>query len=268
VLIKAFIPVNTRHTFQIDLSEHFPHLARAPIVEAVIHWRARSDKTLQREALLDQLKARLPDYPTVNAQHELQLKATFGPERAAHAQSTQWEGFRLESADSRHIAQFTRNGFVFSRLTPYEDWSRFATEAKRLWRIHVELTEPSEIERLGVRFINRIVPVDLDKLGDVLTLPPRYPGDMDIPFQQFLHQTLFDVAGHPYSINVIQTSQPPTPPDNPLGLIIDIDVFSRTTIDLNDTVVDQRLTEMRCLKNKVFFALITQKALAQFQETA
>ena len=32
------------NVFKIDLSESFEHLPNAPIVEAVIHWRARAEK--------------------------------------------------------------------------------------------------------------------------------------------------------------------------------------------------------------------------------
>ena len=30
------------------------------------------------------------------------------------------------------------------------------TEAMRLWELHVEVAKPTEVQRLGVRFINRI----------------------------------------------------------------------------------------------------------------
>lgn len=254
--------------FEIDLNESFPRLPRAPIVEAVIHWRARAEKTLDRAELLEEIKARLPDYPTAQLQQEVQLEARIGPEGAAQAQRARWHGYRFESTDRRYIAQFTRNGFVFSRVTPYNDWNQFAAEAKRLWQIHAELTEPSEIERLGVRFINRIVPVELDKLGEILTLPPRSPGSLTLPIGEFLHRSMFAVPGHPYKVNVIQISQPPAPPDtDALGLILDIDVFTTTAIERNPATLDARLAEMRWLKNKTFYSLLTPQAIERFKES-
>ena len=258
--------MNARPTFTIDLAEEFPHLNRAPIVEAVIHWRARSEKALDRENFLEQLKTKLPDYPNVQSQQEVQLEAQFGPEGAAQAQPARWHGFRFESKDQPYIAQFTRNGFVFSRVTPYEDWDRFAAEAKRLWRIHLDLAEPSEIERLGVRFINRIVPVDLGHLDEILTLPPQSPDGLALPIAEFLHRSLFEVPGHAYRVHVIQTSQPPTPPENAPGLIVDIDVFTTTTTELDDAVIDERLGEMRWLKNKAFYAVLENQMIERFKE--
>ncbi len=260
--------MNARPTFTIDSQEAFPHLPGAPIVEAVIHWRARAEKTLERAKLLEEIKARLPDYPTVQLQQEVQFEAQIGTEGASGAQRARWAGFRFESADRRYIAQFTRNGFVFSRVRPYEDWDRFAAEAKRLWQIHVELTEPSEIERLGVRFINRIVPVELDKLGEILTLPPRSPGSLMLPIGEFLHRSLFAVPGQPYRVNVIQASQPSAPPEtDALGLILDIDVFTTATIERDPATLDARLAEMRWLKNKTFYSLLTPQTIERFKES-
>lgn len=252
--------------FTIDLKESFPHLPHAPIVEAVIHWRARSEKALEPDKLLEELKERLPNYPTAKPQHEVQLQAQIGPAGSAQAQHARWHGFRLESTDHRYIAQFTRNGFVFSRVSQYENWDRFLREAMRLWQIHVELTEPSEIERLGVRFINRVVPVELDKLNDILTTPPQAPGSLAIPIAEFLHRNLYIV--HPYSVNVIQTSQPPAPPEtDAIGLILDIDVFTTATIEPNSPELDDRLAEMRWLKNKTFYSLLTPQTIERFKES-
>jgi uncharacterized protein (TIGR04255 family) len=256
-----------RPTFTIDLKEGFPKLPRAPIVEAVIHWRARSEKKLKRDELRQQLVEKLPDYPTVKIQHELHVESALGPDGAEVSRRDEWHGFRLETKDGRYIAQFTRNGFVFSRVAPYEDWDRFAAEARRLWQIHVDLTEPAEIERLGVRFINRIVQDDIATLGEGLTLPPRAPTRMALPIGEFLHRTLFDVPGHPYRVHVIQTSQPPAPPETErLSLILDIDVFTTQATQLDDNVLETRLKEMRWLKNKAFYSLLTEETIRLFEE--
>ncbi|NMC21715.1 MAG: TIGR04255 family protein [Thermogutta sp.] len=245
---------------KIDPEERFPRLARAPIVEAVIHWQARAEAALDREALEAYLRERLPEYPLLRPQHEVRLEHELGPSASAIRRSESWQGFRLFSKDERQVAQFTRNGFVFSRLAPYEGWDSFAEEAKRLYRIHAEIAKPSEIERLGVRFINRIVPFDPDSAADYLTVPPSSPQAFRLPIREFLHQSLFDVPNHPYNLNVVQTVQPaPMPHAEGMALILDIDVFTTKPLDLNENTLDQGLTEMRWLKNKAFFTLVTDK---------
>jgi len=258
--------MDNRPVFRMELSEDFPHLDHAPIVEAVIHWRARGEANLEPEKLRSQLAGKLPDYPAVKSQQELHLESKIDAQSAAHSQRTEWRGLRLESTNGRNIAQFMRDGFAFSRLAPYENWDRFATEAIRLWRIHAEFARPLEVERLGVRFINRIAPIDLGRLEDVLTSPPQHPGELALPVREFLHRTDFETPGTSYNVAVIQTTQPPAPPDNALALILDIDVSARESIELDDAASHERLNEMRWLKNKAFFGSLHEHAIQRFRE--
>lgn len=249
--------------FKIDLTESFEHLPNAPIVEAVIHCRARVEKKLVPSALLEQLKDRMPDYPVSQRQQEIGVNAEIGPEGTALNQSHSWHGFRFQSADKLQIAQYTRNGFVFSRLKPYQDWETFQVEAQRLWSIYCEVAEPSEIQRLGVRFIN-LIPVEPREVGAILALPPCSPKSMRIPIDTFLHQTKFNIPHHPYELNVVQTIQPPAPPEREShGLILDLDVGTTRPIPFDE--MDDRLRQMQWIKNKAFFSLLKKPALKRFR---
>jgi uncharacterized protein (TIGR04255 family) len=249
--------------FKIDLSETFEHLPNAPIVEAVIHWRARAEKKLEPATLLEQLKAKLTDYPHSQRQQEIGMETEFNAEGAAMRQHHAWHGFRFESADKFQVAQYTRNGFVFSRLKPYQDWEKFQAEAQRLWCIYRELAEPSEVQRLGVRFIN-LMPVNPKEVASLLTLPPRSPQSMKLPIDTFLHQTKFDIPDHPYELNVVQTIQPPAPPEREsFGLILDLDVGTTRPIPFDE--IDNRLLQMQWIKNKAFFSLLKNPALKRFR---
>ena len=256
--------------FKIDLKESFEHLPNAPIVEAVIHWRARSEKKLVPAELLRQLKERLPDYPMSQQQQEIEMASQVGEDgSAAQQHRTSWHGFRFESNDHRHVAQFTRNGFVFSRLKPYESWEPFEAEAQRLWQVYRELAEPSEIQRLGVRFINLIAPVQPEQLKRLLTLPPKNPKGLELPVRGFMHQTTFEIPGSPYTLNVNQTIQPTSPPHaSGFNLILDIDVSTTTVLELDSDKIKQRLAEMRWLKDKAFFTLLKKSALKRFKEVS
>lgn len=250
--------------FTIDLTESFEHLPHAPIVEAIIHWRARGEKKLEPNALLEQLKAKLPDYPHSQRQQEIGVGTEFGPDGTALHQRHHWHGFRFESPDKLYVAQFTRNGFVFSRLKPYEDWETFEAEAKRLWQVYCELAEPSEVQRLGVRFINRIISVDPAKLPELLAIPPRGPNRMDLPLTGFMHQNTFAIPDHSYRLNVIQTIQPPSPPETEsFSLILDLDVFTTQPIQFDE--IDNRLLQMQWIKNTAFFSCVTPAALERFR---
>lgn len=249
--------------FKIDLTEVFPLLSRAPIVEAVIGVTARAESVWEESAISDQFKQRLPEYPSVQTHREVRYEfkhaADAQPEQAVH--DLGWRGLRCESADKLHIAQLNRDGFSFSRLKPYQSWEQFYQEGMRLWALYNEVAQSAEIQRLGLRFINRIEfsPVEA-KPEDFLENPPKTPRGMEIPFEGFLHHNTFSVPGHPYGINVIQTVQPAQGADDSWGVILDIDVFTTKPITDQDSM-GQHLTKMRWLKNKVFFGSITTKTL-------
>ena len=164
------------------------------------------------------------------------------------------------------VAQFTRDGFMFARLRPYEQWEALVSEALRLWQMFVDIGKPAEIQRLGIRFINRIsLPPSQVLIEDYLDPAPKGARDLDLPFRYFFHQDIFDVAGHPYAIRLIRTTQPETEP-NPqaFGILLDIDVFTTQPFEPELKLLDRRLTEMRWLKNRMFFGSVTAKALEAF----
>ena len=163
--------------------------------------------------------------------------------------------------------QFNRDGFVFSRLEPYPDWSSFSDEGLSLWRIFKEIAQPVQINRAGLRFINRIeLPPENPRLDEYIKSAPEPPQNLDLPFLGFMHHETLAVPEHPYAINLIRTIQPPQGETGKgMGLIFDIDVFTIKPLDLDETGLARILEEMRWLKNKVFFGSITEKALGGFQ---
>jgi uncharacterized protein (TIGR04255 family) len=255
--------------FTIDLSEEFPTLKDAPIIEAVIHWQAHAGKMLEPETLRAELTQRLPDYPILQSQHGMEIEAMGAPDGSSEVfHRTQWNGFRLQDEQNHHVAQFTPTGVVFSRLNPYTGWNSFQAEALRFWSIFLELAEPTIIQRLGVRYIARISLDNNEQPSDYLNTVPAAPSGLDLPTASFFHQDTYQVPGYPYQINWVRTIQPAgADPTDGRALIIDIDVFTLELLQLDQDTLIQRLQEMRWLKNKVFFSSITQNVLERFGAT-
>lgn len=256
-------------TVRVDLEEQFPHLPHAPIVEAVIDIRGRAEAPWEESAIRAQLTAQLPGYSQLNSHREFRHEVRIAPgqEPQQALLDLGWKGLRLQSSDKLHIAQYYRDGFVFSRLQPYESWEQLVREGMRLWKIHREIARPPEVHRLGLRFINRILlpPKDVD-FEDYLKLPPKPPDRLALPFHEFFHQETLAVPGYPYAINIIRTIQPPQPPEpDRVGIILDHDVFTLEPFQVQQEMLERRLAEMRWLKNRVFFGSITDKTLATFQ---
>jgi uncharacterized protein (TIGR04255 family) len=255
---------------KIDLAKRFPHLARAPIVEAAMQFRARAEVAWEEARVLEILKPKLPDYPTVQSgraiMHQLKLVSPGKPAEQT-VQDLGWTGLRFISADGRHIAQVDRNGLLFSRLQPYDRWEQFHTEAFRMWRLYEELARPTEIQVLGLRFINQIpLPAGTSELEDYLEISPQPPKHLELPFASFFHNDMLLVPNHPYVVVINRTVQPmqSTGPES-FALIVDIDVSTTQPTLAQGADLERQLLEMRWLKNKVFFGTITRKVIKHFQ---
>lgn len=257
--------------FLIDVEEKFPHLPKAPIVEAVVDIRTNAEAPWEEANIQNQLKKELPDYPKIMSQRKFtqEIKIGLGLETGGKQSfhDLGWNGCRLQSKDQLNIAQFNRDGFVFSRLMPYENWEQLTKERMRLWDIYISLAHPSGIQRIGLRFINKIVrPMSGLKLEDYYKNPPNSPEGLDFPFAGFMHHDTLMVPGYPYKINIIKTIQNSLSAEKKdIGLIVDIDVFTNEPFSLQKDDLDKRLSEMRWLKNKIFFGSITQKTLELFK---
>jgi uncharacterized protein (TIGR04255 family) len=254
---------------KIDLTEQFRHLSRAPIVEAVIEIRARAEIPWVEQAVSEALKAKLPDYPQFVSQNEVKQEVSFDLVQGSQAKQHDlgWKGLRLQSGDGRHVAQFNRDGFLFSRLHPYESWEKLQGEALRLWGIYCDLARPTETQRTGLRFINRFtLPAQETRFEDYVEPHAKPPRNLDLPFLGFFHQDTLAVPGYPYALNVVRTVQPPQDlKTQGLAIILDIDVFTIHPLEIRMDQMNKWLTEMRWLKNKVFFGSVTEKALESFK---
>ena len=261
--------MSTPGVVDIKTDEIFENLPRAPIVEAVIEIRARATQTLEDSSLRSTLEPRLDGYDFLDSLrgYHGEVMIEGGKPPSQKVSDLGWMGVRFRSSDGKHIAQFKRDGFVFSRLEPYDTWEQLFGESQRLWSIFQEVAQPANIQRIGLRYINRIkLPFRELHFEDFIQPAPSTPQGLDLPFHGFMHHDTLAVPEHPYAINVIRTIQQPSGNvDGGIALILDIDVFTTHGFDLDETLIGRRLLEMRWLKNKVFFGSITKKALEMFR---
>jgi len=82
---------------------------------------------------------------------------------------------------------------------------------------------------------------------------------------EFVYQSTFAVPAHPLGVRVIKVMQSMHELQQSSGLFLDIDVFSTKAILNESAALDEALAKMRWLKNKVFFTLLTEKAVRSFE---
>ena len=253
----------------INIDEEFPTLRHAPSVEAVIDIRVSPANPPNEESLRGYIQSKFIDYQFLDSQNEFQVQFEVGQViNKPPNQTVGRKGLRFKSKDQPYIAQFNRDGFVLSRLKPYQSWFQLQTEAMRLLIGYAEFVKPLQIFRIGLRYINQIqMPADELKFEDYLEVAPSTPNGLGLPIAGFLHQDNVVVPEYPYyAVNIIKTLQPPNPSTKTnYALILDIDVVTTQPFDYDETRLENHLAEMRWLKNKVFFGVIKEKSLEMFR---
>lgn len=244
----------------------FPHLSRAPIVEAVIDIKAASENPLSEGSAQSRLNGKLPGYEFKGSHNSVKHRVKFREEEKPEIErEASWRGLRFESADSKEIIQFNADGIVFSRLNPYVDWRHLETAALKVWEIYESLTEPRIIQRIGVRFINKVkLPRGDFKVTDYIHLPsPPYLEQMNAQFQGIAHQEVMFVLDYGCGVKVDRVVD--LEDDGQLAIILDIDVFTTSPLPVSKSLIEEHLRRMQELKNKIFFGSITEKTILLYK---
>src|SRR5437899_1973035 len=138
------------------------HYPNAPIAEAILDIRV----SLPGETPLDQLSqvnAETADaFPTQREAIAVTGQFTVGPQVSSSTTQSR-NGYVFVSEDERSVFQARLDGFSFSRLAPYEDWSSFRAAAHRQWSAYRTELDPTTIDRVALRYVNRInLPLPFD----------------------------------------------------------------------------------------------------------
>jgi len=245
----------------------FPHLKNAPIVESVFDFRVSLPPDFTIE-VLGAAGGRLPEgYGAAKAQRgwmgEITLAPEHSPQQTVHDLGV--TGYAFHSSDGKYVAQFRRNGFSFSRLTPYSAWKDVFEKAIGFWRLYVEIAAPVEVTRLAVRTINRIALLEgVSELGAYLTAPPSMPPGVPNCLLSFLSQNVVQDEETGVAANVIQTIEP-ADAEGKRAIILDCDVFLERRFEPEDERLPEVFASLRKLKNVIFFNSLTPAMIDRYK---
>lgn len=111
------------------------------------------------------------------------------------------------------------------------------------------------VDRVGVRFISEVKLNEGEDVADYVTEPPSRLKSLGLVADSFFHKDSAEIPDHSCRLNVIQTIQPAQPPQTPQrSFIVDIDIFTTEPIAID--AVDSKLSDLRFIKNKVFFSVM------------
>jgi uncharacterized protein (TIGR04255 family) len=247
--------------------EPFPN---APISEAVLDIRLKAEAAPtfgDLDRFVQQVKR---DYPQVKTIGEVlaEVRADLGAAEApqiTHTASAAPVGYQCISADQKQIVQPKVNGFVYSRLRPYERWSTFKSEARRLFEVYSSEFGKRTVQRVALRTINRLdIPgqqVDFkDWIRTGPEISPVLPQGLAGFFMQ-IQQPYDDVKAH---CLINETLATPEVPDT-VAVILDIDLFRDVDVPQDPEELWSLFDELRTKKNEIFLGCITDRMRETFR---
>ena len=203
-------------------------------------------------------------------QHEMSV--LFGPEGAAQpSMQVTSRGWRFSSPDDSEIFTILPN-VAFVQVRAYERWSLSLKPHVEALLIAVEARcVPSVVQRLGLRYINRLTGADgegSERWAERIT--PAFRGPLADPIVgpklRGAHQQLqFELE--PGIGVLINHGLVPDEATNSFGYLIDLDVFDErsTSFELDDLLV--RSQRMNRTANNLFLLMLTPTQIDQMEPT-
>jgi len=213
------------------------------------------------------LEARFPEKKErISWQQGFQISGTGETQAVSSARSV--DGFLFVSKSDGKTVQARRDGFTFNKLRPYSNWETFSGEAKELWQHYVELAHPASVQRVVLRYLNRIaLPLPMRDLREYCPLFPDLPPALPQGMSEFFMRVALPIADAPCVSIVTLTFEPPVPGATTLNLIFDNEAaYGFNSLNVDTEAIWSKLAELRDLKNKVFDASLTEKAKELFRQ--
>lgn len=241
------------------------HLSKAPITEAILDIRIKIKDSFDVDRLQSLHESIKSEYPIKETRQQLEGKLEIKKGQPPKSTGSQKIiGYWFLSADRKQIFQARLDGFTFNRLSPYETWSSFRSEALRLWQLFSGLVEP-EIIRVAVRFINKFnVPLPIKDFDEYLTAAPIVPKELPQAVSSFLTRTVIPFPDIESSLILTMVFEQLEIPQY-LPLILDIDVSRMDSRGINEKDAWLLLEKFHDIKNQAFFASITPKTRELFE---
>ena len=245
------------------MSERWPILSKPPVDIALFQLKFdMSDSTL---AAFTNLEARIiADFPIrkqalATEFNFLDSKIPLGVSQVTGTSKTKVSGYLYLSADQKRKIEIKEGFFTFIEENPYLGWDHFTSNVNRFLRAFGEVFENHLITRISIRFINRFVLPDFENPLDYFktTISTAEDGAIPYPVGQYAFNLMLPVSDSTYSI----VKQEFDTVSDQVNYIFDIDVLNRSNLIFDIDLILSVLSDLRKIKNDVFFGNVTDKLL-------
>lgn len=240
---------------------------RAPIIEAVVEFRSNTSVDgKKRQKAFGRLKRLYANYNPVTQQHlELEINADRDPKTTI----TESILHRFSSKDMTQqlFINDNDNSFLVSQLAPYSGWETFKERIMRDWNTWQNVVKFQNVNRVGMRYINRIdLPVtgSVVQYEDYVTVYPAVP-DLLNPCSYHSVNVSLALEDIQCALNV-KTALIESPLPDHISIVVDLDIVKKYETTIGNEELYSFISQARTKKNQVFEACITDKARELFNQ--
>ena len=237
---------------------------RPPITEAVI--AVNFEMPLETK---DIKKANVKfhrHYPQHQDVQNINLKVAVNAEGQGNTDGTEIEkGHRRFNADMNELLVMWHSSFIVSQLAPYPGWDVFFSRFTRDWKIWKRAVGFRDINRIGVRFINRI---DIPTINDAvqheayLEVYPKLPSVLE-KVNAYAVQAVVPLDDIECNLT-LNSASIPSPILEHGSFLLDFDIARTTSLPQKDQDIFDLLNQIRIKKNEVFESCVTDTARRLF----
>jgi uncharacterized protein (TIGR04255 family) len=245
--------------------EHYPN---APIIEATLDIQVKASSPLPAQAaFLEFAKSVSDEYPNSADINHLEVSLLPAGPAPTIGQAARITGVRLTQPGNERALMVQQRGLTFSHMPPYTSWATFQPEARKLWRRYMDIVKPVGVERVALRYVNRIdIAQRSIELEDYFDLYPHVSKSIKHETAAFFMQVQLPQSDMtPTTLAVINFASADPGGPNICRIILDIDVFTMHDFPASVEEPFAALENIRARKNELFESFITDKTRKLFQ---
>jgi uncharacterized protein (TIGR04255 family) len=146
------------YIFGENMHNNYPGYPNPTITEAVcdIHFRLPQQMVWKASFPGEFFKHIQNEYPEMEPVLEMGVQFEFGPQGTGTKFMSQRQNVRFKHGTRPLILQLAENSLSISTLAPYQGWDLMRSDVLAAWQSFEEVFHTEGINRIGLRYINRI----------------------------------------------------------------------------------------------------------------
>jgi len=254
------------------MEREWPLLSKPPIILDLFQIKFSEASSLPQDIANEESKIGVrKNYPNrhdnLNSNIQLDKFPDTGISTIKAKANTRLETLIYTSEDKKNKVAIDDKSFTISSEMEYKDWATFSSEIKKILEMFALVMKDIHIERISIRFVNRIRLNLKDDLTEYVNATV-YVNQNNMPYPQydiskFGFKIMYRIPNSPIYAIVNQNIDPQT---DYCFYILDLDVLKPLDMSFNVDSIIGVADELRGIRNNIFFNNVTDKLIELCQQ--